>query len=403
MKTIITIGLLISPCLALARMEDRTEELYRAADRNDLAAVKAILEESDQNVNVPYGKGETSPLMLAIRNGNIEMARLLVSRGADVAAVDRGGRPVLEYLRKDSPAVFKELKGLILATAAKKNIALPTAWEEIWLPDDLPYTAAASYEPVLPAANLADGNRRTAWAGKTGEDVWLFINPGGSSVTVVNGYNKSPALFRANSRVKRLAVSVWTAAHLEADVSETAQVYHAARLTPDQVLELKDSGAEQTFPLRLDWERLRAAATGALAAYLKRENRELMYADFVLRAEPLEVYKGAKYDDICISELRAGRPWRYHGDLAGEWDAVAGAEGKSLLFSQPWKGRKFSSFLDKKPLMTGQWRVENGDLVTEGGGAANRYALEFEERNGALLLKLTGPGGKTGTYKRRPD
>jgi len=403
MKTIIMTALLLLPGFARARVEDRTAELYKAADANNLQEVKHILDESDQNVNVAYGKGEITPLMLAVRNSNIEMARLLVSRGADVAAVDRSGRPVLEYLRKNSPSTFRKLQDLITKTAAEKGLNLTPAWEDIWLPDDLPYTAAASYEPILPAANLLDRDRRTAWAGKTGEEVWIFINPGVSSVTVVNGYNKTPALFKANNRVRRLAVSVWTAAHLEADVSEIAQIYHAARLTPDQVLELKDTGKEQSFRLGFDWERLRVSAAETLAAYLKRENRELMYADFVLRAEPLEIYKGAKYDDTCISELRAGSPWHYHGDLAGDWDGLEAAQGKSLFFSKPWKGQKFSSFLGKKPLMTGVWRVENGELVTAGDGVVNRYALAFEEKNGALLLKLTVPGGKTEIYKRRPD
>jgi hypothetical protein len=384
-------------------MEDRTLELYKAADANDLAAVSSILEESDQNVNVAYGKGEITPLMLACQYGNAEMARLLISRGADVAAVDRSGAPVLEYLRKDSQAVFKEIQALILKTAAEKKITLPLAWENIMLPDDLPYTAAASYEAILPATNITDGDRRTAWAGKTGEDIWLFINPGAASVTVVNGYNKTPALFKANNRVKRLAVSVWTAVHLEADVTEIAQAYHAARLTPDHILELKDNGKEQSFPLPFDWEELRKSAREALAAFLKRENRPLRYSDFVLRAEPLEVYKGAKYDDTCISELSAGKPWRYHGALAGKWDCVAGPKGKVLAFTEPWKGQAFSSYLDNKPLMTGEWRVENGELVTEGGGKTLRYRMEYADKRGELLLRLTGSDGKTENYKRRPE
>ncbi|HAT72405.1 MAG TPA: hypothetical protein DCS63_06280 [Elusimicrobia bacterium] len=403
MKRLIAAALFLTAAPLWARMEDRTKELYDAADRGDLAAVKAILEESDQNVNVAYGKAEVSPLMLALRHGNIEMARLLVEKGADVAAVDRAGRPVLEYLRKTSPQVFRQLQTLILKTAADKNLPLTPAWEDIWLPDDLPYTAASSYEAVLPAPNIADGEPRTAWAGKAGEDVWLFINPGAQTLTVVNGYNKSPALFKANNRVKRLAVSVWTAAHLEADVSEIAQIYHAARLTPDHILELKDTGKAQTFPLPFDWDAIGKANKTELAAYLKREDRPLMYSDYVLRAEPLEVYEGTKYDDTCISELKAGRPWRYHGALAGDWDSVTGAKGKTLTFSQPWKGRKFASFLEKKPLLSGQWRVENGELVTEGNGQARRYRLEFEEKGGSLLLKLTEPGGRTETYRRRPD
>ena len=48
-------ALLLSAGTAAARMEDRTQELHQAADANDLAAVRAILDESDQNVNVAWG------------------------------------------------------------------------------------------------------------------------------------------------------------------------------------------------------------------------------------------------------------------------------------------------------------------------------------------------------------
>jgi hypothetical protein len=298
---------------AAARMEDRTEELYRAAEADDLAAVRLILDESDQNVNVAWGEGETSPLMLACRHGNEEMARLLVSKGADVAAVDADGRPVMEYLRKDSPAAFKGLQSLLVKTAARKKIPLPLAWEEIWLPDDRPYTAAASYPSVLPATNMTDGDPRTAWAGKAGSELWLFINDGAASVSVMNGYNKTPALFKANNRVKRLAVSVWTAAHFDGDVSETARGFHVARLTPDHVLALRDLGAAQSFPLPFDWEDIRSKNAAAMAGLVKRggyKARELRRSYFALRAEPLAVYRGTKYDDTCISELGTDEPWR---------------------------------------------------------------------------------------------
>jgi len=313
MKTIIMSALLLLPSFAAARMEDRTQELYKAADANDLAAVKSILEESDQNVNVAYGERDVSPLMLACRHGNVEMARLLISKGADVAAVDAGGNPVMEYIRKDPRAVFRKLRALLLDTAAKRKIALPLDWEEIAVPDNHGFTAAASFHPVLPAENLTDGNPRTAWAGKTGDEVWLFINGNTSSVSIVNGYNKSPALFKANNRVKSLAVSVWAAAHFAGSVSEISRMFNVARLTPDQVLPLKDLGAEQSFPLPFNWEDIRKANAEALAALAKRgdfKDRELVYSYFVLRAEPLAVYRGSRYDDTCISELRAGAPWK---------------------------------------------------------------------------------------------
>ena len=299
--------------LALGRMEDRTKELYDAAYANNLAAVRLILDESDQNVNVAYDENDTTPLMLACRHGNEEMAQLLIAKGAEISAVDSGGRPVMEYITMSTPKSYRKLRALIFKTAAEKKIALPLSWQDIWLPDNLPYTAAATYPSILPATNMTDGNLRTAWAGKIDDELWLFINAGASSMSIVNGYNKTPALFKAKNRVTRLAVSVWAAAHFDGDVSEIARIYHAARLTPDYVIALKDSGTEQVFALPFKWEDIGKANSEALSILVKRgdfKGRTLKYSYFVLRAEPVEVYRGSKYDDTCISELRMGEPWQ---------------------------------------------------------------------------------------------
>lgn len=290
-------------------------------------------------------------------------------------------------------------------TSAEKKRDLPLSWEEIAVPDRPDFTAAASYRPVLPAENLTDGDPRTAWAGRTGDEVWLFINGGASSMSVINGYNKTPALFRANNRVRRLEVSVWAAFHFAGSVSETSRIFDAARLTPGHVLELKDLGTEQTFPLPFDWERIRAAKAEALAELVKREDfkdRELVYSYFVLRARPLEVYRGTKYGDTCISELKAGIPWLHEARLHGDWSSVSGPDKRSMTFSEPWKDRAFASYLGGKPLLTGTWLIENGELVVKAGGATRRYKLSLEGTGGDSLLKLTGADGRTEVYKYKP-
>ena len=405
MKAVI-IGLFLLPAPASARMEDRTKELYDAAYADDLAAVKLILEESDQNVNVPYGKGEFSPLMPACRNGNLEMAELLVSKGADVSAADRYGAPVLEYVKMSSPGTYKRLRELIIKTAAGKKIELPVSWQFITLPDDMPYTAAATYDSILPPANMTDGEPKTAWAGKTGDELWVFVNYGTSSMTVTNGYNKTPKLFKANNRVKRMAVSIWAAAHFGGDVTEIAKGFRVTRLTPDHVITLKDSGAGQSFALPFDWEEIDKSYVKAPAALFKRGNfgdNELYDLYFTLRAEPLEAYPGSKYDDTCISELRAGGPWREEPHLRGEWVSAEGTDGKTLVFSTRENDRAFAAYRDGKPFLNGSWRMENGELLVETEGETSRYKPVVERIKYKFTLKLTDKDGKTEVYRQKPE
>ncbi|KAK2785625.1 hypothetical protein FQN52_007164 [Onygenales sp. PD_12] len=73
--------------------------LHWAAFARNKTAMEALLDHS-ANVNAPH-HGEdvgSSPLCLAAWYGEVEVARLLVSRGADVRAQDAKGRNVLHYM-----------------------------------------------------------------------------------------------------------------------------------------------------------------------------------------------------------------------------------------------------------------------------------------------------------------
>ncbi|MEW5906268.1 MAG: ankyrin repeat domain-containing protein [Elusimicrobiota bacterium] len=402
MKRILTALLLLQSCPAAARMEDRTEELYKAVAAGDLKAVKAILEDSDQDVNVAWDENDTSPLMLACGAGHEELARLLIEKGADIAAVDAAGKPVEEYLLPADKPVKKRLRRLIHETAAEKNIRLPYAWLTILTPDPASSPAVSAAPQVLPAANAADGKKDTAWASRgTGAELWLFINPGAPSIRILNGYGKTPGLFKANNRVRKLAVSVWTAEHLDGDVTETSRAWKAARLTPDSVLELRDEGGPQEFPLPAGWEELRFKRAEAASALMKRTDhrgRKRLYSSFVLRFEPLEVYRGDKYNDTCVSEISAGGRWLNEAALPGVWERPYGGDKETVSLSTPQE-RLYSLRRGGKTLQSGNWRVEDGSLVMEHEAGTVRYAAFVETSGGGRSLRMTGEGGETLIYR----
>jgi hypothetical protein len=402
MKIISTALLLLLPWPAAARMEDRTEELYTAVGAGDLKTVRAILEDSDQNVNVAYDDNDTSPLMLACRAGNEELAKLLIDRGADIAAVDAAGRPVEEYLLPSDKPAHERIRKLIYETAAKREVTLPYAWLTLFMPDPASSPALSRDPQVLPAVNAADGDKTTAWASKgTGAELWLFINSGAPSLRLINGYGRSAQLFGANNRVKKLRVSVWTAEHLDGDVTETARAWKAARLTPDSGLELEDTPEPQEISFPFNWEELRFKKAEAASALMKRADyrgRKRLYSSFVLRLEPAEVYRGSRYDDTCVSEISAGGPWLNEAALPGNWERAYGKATETLTLSTPQE-RLYSLKRGEKPVGSGRWRVEDGELVLEHEDGTERYAASEENRRGRRTLRLTGADGTVLIYR----
>lgn len=403
MSTLLALSLFFPFLSAHAeRMEDRTEEFYRAAEAGDFPAVKEILEDSDQNVNVAYDDNDTSPLMLACRAGDEKMARLLIEKGADIAAVDAAGRPVEEYLVPANKPVNKRLRRLIYRTAAGNGIRLPYAWLTLFMPDPA-VSAALSQDPqIMPAANAADGEKATAWASKgTGAELWLFMNSGATSLRLINGCVKSDRLFSANNRARKLLVSVWTAEHLDGDVTETARAWKAARLTPDSELELKDTPEPQVFDFPFNWDELRFRKAEAASSMMKRADyrgRKRLYSSFVLRVEPAEVYRGSRHDDTCISEISAGGTWLNEASLPGSWERPYGKETETLALSTP-RERLYSLKRGGNTVSSGRWRVEDGELILEHEAGSDRYSASAEDRRGRRTLRLAGGDGTTLIYR----
>lgn len=95
--------------ISLGRGDDLTDDLLAATRKGDLAQVKALLDKgAGVNSKSPYG---STPLFFACDRGYVEVARLLIERGADVNVKDTfyGATALTWAMQNNHPEVLRLL------------------------------------------------------------------------------------------------------------------------------------------------------------------------------------------------------------------------------------------------------------------------------------------------------
>jgi len=106
-------------CAALAAAQDGTDEgtIFGAVKAGDIQAVKQFISKDPGLVNSTDSHGET-PLHLASWNGYLKIAKLLISKGADVNAKNNLGETPLHLASRDDD---DEMAELLLSKGANVN------------------------------------------------------------------------------------------------------------------------------------------------------------------------------------------------------------------------------------------------------------------------------------------
>jgi ankyrin repeat protein len=99
-KVVNTVTFVILAGLAFA------DDIHEAVQANDLSKLKKILEIRRVNLNSETSSGQT-PLMLACRQGNLEICKTLIDAGADINYLDREKHPAIHY------AVVEDNSGIV--------------------------------------------------------------------------------------------------------------------------------------------------------------------------------------------------------------------------------------------------------------------------------------------------
>ncbi len=173
------------------------------------------------------------------------------------------------------------------------------------------------------AAWLFDKDVSTAWVeGVKGDGIGEYIliglkNTLPDKIHINNGYQKTKSLYIKNSRPKTLKVSLYVAYILPADVTELGGNFYCLPYTDSILIELNDEMGTQVFELPFDEEKVDSLKKLGDINF-KKEFGEIMaerlnpnsdndwYEDFygyIIKLEILEVYKGSRWDDTCISDI----------------------------------------------------------------------------------------------------
>ncbi|MCF6182306.1 hypothetical protein [Lutibacter sp.] len=173
-----------------------------------------------------------------------------------------------------------------------------------------------------PSVNLFDGYLKTCWVvgyAKTGKHSALYvklptqINLDKIILNIFSGYGKSEALYYKNTRPKKLKIAIFSAFYPSGCSTEVANLYLIKRYPVLNNIVLKDTFGVQSIPLNLDKNGLLdfqkkslkdcSSFSGKNYERLKADQQTVFTPSFIIKLEIEDVYKGNKYDDICISEI----------------------------------------------------------------------------------------------------
>jgi hypothetical protein len=160
--------------------------------------------------------------------------------------------------------------------------------------------------------NIFDGNPATCWAdgvqgSGVGEKIYFSIPADLSALKITNGLAKNKQIFKKNNRIKKIKITLYGAVATDEDMGQFADNYKCLPYSKELTADLDDIISPQQIKLTFDWDSITTFKKHVLQAFETREdvqqNRSKRYFEYILQLEIMDVYKGSKWDDTCISEI----------------------------------------------------------------------------------------------------
>lgn len=147
--------------------------------------------------------------------------------------------------------------------------------------------------------NLGDSNPKTCWAEGSESDginefIWMTIPENISIIRIRNGYQKSEIIYNANNRPRKLEFELFASYEPSGYVTESHNGFFISESIASSSAVLEDNLGYQDIKLDFDWPEI---------------NSQLSYNEifdedrFILKIKIIDVYKGSKWNDACISDI----------------------------------------------------------------------------------------------------
>lgn len=192
-----------------------------------------------------------------------------------------------------------------------------------YIPQDEYRVKASSGQKDYPVANLVDMNPSTAWvpAHKGGIGDWVEFDFTKKdtlervvSLFLVNGYCKDQTTYEQNNRVKRLQVMITS------HPDEVGEMYTDTMYVtlPDARYQPVSISTVPYYSTYLEQERYGSKIANGFAPVFDLFLSEIPVK--TIRLTIMDVYKGTKYDDTCLSEILLFRYGTYDRYLPAFYD-----------------------------------------------------------------------------------
>ena len=158
------------------------------------------------------------------------------------------------------------------------------------------------------AVSAIDGDYQTAWVEGAsgdgiGESIFVSIPNNCIVINIQGGYGKSETLFYQNNRPKTVRLKCHVGINPTGYVSEISSIFKTQKYSKEYIIHLADIDSLQSFAFPFKRSKLSSFSDSLKDLYFEQFTEPIFQMLYFVEIEIVDIYKGSKYNDTCISEI----------------------------------------------------------------------------------------------------